>query len=287
MSINRTVPIIILSIALLVAVYLPCGNAAALLIMDETFDSAIPAGWTQVQYSGTGLWQWSNDTITNYEPLNYEGGFLSADSDTCSHDVYDVGLFTPSMNMTGLTSVQIAFDKNFQSFSGDEASVATYSGGTGVGNLEEQLGFWDADDPPEGEHVSYMIDPSTYADPSDVYVEFWYSSGGGTWKWSFSIDNLLIEGEGTVGYDTPWSPVIMQPLVTTNLGKANALWQCIEPYFSECDDAEVLAMMEQVQAHMQLATSIGNPIAASGALSQALEIMDELAVRLACPCASQ
>jgi hypothetical protein len=92
-----------------------------------------------------------------------------------------------------------------------------------------------------------------------------------------------------VGYeiDTLWSPVITQPLVTTALGKANTLWQCIEPYFAECDDAEVLAMMERVQTQMQLAASIGNPIAASGALSQALEIMDELAVRLTCPCAIQ
>lgn len=198
MSNNRTVPIIILSIALLVAVYLPCGSAASTYIMDETFDGAIPSGWTQVRYSGTGLWQWSDDTSSAYKPLNSEDGYLIADSDGNGGDVYDVGLFTPSMDMTGLTSVQIAFDKNFQVFGYQEGRVATYSGGTGVGNLEEQLGFWDVDDPDGGEHVSYNINPSTYADPSDVYVEFWYSTLEGTWKWSFSIDNLQIDGDSSL-----------------------------------------------------------------------------------------
>jgi len=193
MSNNRTMLIIILSITLLVALYLPSGNAAAPLIIDETFDSSIPAGWTQVQYSGTGLWQWSNDSLTAiFEPLNYEGGFLSADSNSNNGVVYDVGLFTSPMDMTGLTSVQIAFDKNFQEYTSCEASVATYSGGTGIANVEELLGYWNADDLPEGEHVSYTIDPSTYADPSDVYVEFWYSTDGNDWEWSFSIDNLQI-----------------------------------------------------------------------------------------------
>ena len=189
----RSIPIFILSIMLLVALYMPFESTAAPLIIDETFDSAIPAGWTQVQYSSTGLWQWSDDTITNYPPLNYDGGFLSADSDSNIGIYYDVGLFTTSMDMSGLTSVQIAFDKNFQVIGGgDTASVSTYSGGTGMANFEEELGFWNVDDLIEGEHVSYIIDPSTYDDASDVYVEFWYSSGDGDWEWSFSIDNLQI-----------------------------------------------------------------------------------------------
>ncbi len=80
------------------------------------------------------------------------------------------------------------------------------------------------------------------------------------------------------------SPASMRPLVTTALAKANTLWQCIGPYFAACDDGDVLAMVEQVQAHIQHAASIGNPIAASGELFKAVAILEELAARLACPC---
>jgi parallel beta-helix repeat protein len=93
--------------------------------------------------------------------------------------------------------------------------------------------------------------------------------------YEYEIDSVLV------------SPASMRPLVTTALAKANAVWQCIAPYFSDCEDAEVLALMDQVQAHMQHAASIGNPIAASGELAKALGIMNELSARLSCPCAVQ
>jgi beta propeller repeat protein len=90
----------------------------------------------------------------------------------------------------------------------------------------------------------------------------------------------------SVGYeiDTLWSPVSAQPLVTTALENANNMWQCIYPYFAECDDVDVLALMDEVQAHMRCAMSIANPIEASGELNRAMSLMNELAIRLACPC---
>ena len=87
--------------------------------------------------------------------------------------------------------------------------------------------------------------------------------------------------------DTTWSPASMQPLVRAALANALARWQCIEPYFAECDDADVLALMGDVQMHMQRAASIFNPMGAGGELNKAIALMDELAVRLACPCAIQ
>jgi hypothetical protein len=94
-----------------------------------------------------------------------------------------------------------------------------------------------------------------------------------------------------VTYEEPpeskWSPVSMQPLVRTSLAKANMLWQCIEPYFADCDDADLLALMEEVQTHMQRTASIANPMEASGELNKAMALMDELTVRLECPCAAQ
>lgn len=169
---------------------IPTGSMAA-PILTESFDTGIPASWTQIQYSGDGWWEWASSVY--YEPPNTDGYFATADSDSNSSLVYDVGLFTPAMDMSGLTSVSIYVDRNFQDFAGyGEAHIATYSGSTSASDLEETLWYSTADDPVGGVEFSTTFVPSTYDDPSHVYVEFWYSTEGGTYKWSFSIDNVMI-----------------------------------------------------------------------------------------------
>jgi len=124
-----------------------------------------------------------------------------ADSDGNFGVKYDVGLFTPSIDMSGLTSVTLSVDKNFQAnLEGDEASISIYSGGTGTSYFEEELWYSTVDDPAGGEHYTAAFDPSGYSDPSNVYIEFWYSTNEGTWVWYFIIDNVVV-GKTVINQD--------------------------------------------------------------------------------------
>ncbi len=170
-------------------------NSKAILL-DEDFGSGIPGSWTQAVYSGTGIWQWSGDIGPSYgQPSNTDGNYATADSDANSSWVYDVGLFTPSMDMTDGVVVLIDVDRNFQDLGGNDiAAIRTYSGGTAPGNLEEVLWIQTGiDDPLAGIHVQYMINATVYADPTDVYIEFYYSTAGGTYQWNFAIDNVYVD----------------------------------------------------------------------------------------------
>ena len=159
----------------------------------EAFDAGIPADWTQVTYSGDGYWESCDNCGTYYEPINTDGKFATADSDGNNTLVFDVGLFTSAFDMSGESAMYLDYDRNFQDYAGDgEIAIRTYSGGTGAANFEEELDWATTDDPSAGVHKTYMFDPSTYADPSEVYIEFWYSTNGGTYAWSFSIDNVMV-----------------------------------------------------------------------------------------------
>ncbi|MCK5337946.1 MAG: carboxypeptidase regulatory-like domain-containing protein, partial [Bacteroidales bacterium] len=172
----------------------PQTDGAKALLLDEAFTTGIPGSWTQNVYSGTGIWQWSGTIGGSYGvPPNSDGLYATADSDANSSWVYDVGLFTPSMDMTGGVAVTIDVDRNFQDIGGNDiAAVRVYSGGTAPGNLEVTLWQQSFDDQYAGVHASYLIDATVYADPSDVYVEFYYSTAGGTYQWNFAIDNVYI-----------------------------------------------------------------------------------------------
>jgi hypothetical protein len=86
----------------------------------------------------------------------------------------------------------------FEDFAGDgQAWVATYSGGTNYpANLEDVLIYMDldGDDGQTGGGAPFTasIDTSGYAYPDDVYLGFWYTTDGGTYAWSYSIDDILV-----------------------------------------------------------------------------------------------
>jgi hypothetical protein len=175
-------------------------------VITEGFEGAFPpAGWSQVVWSGTGFWQKELYGWDFYEPPGTGSWYAEADSDEYWLDVFDVGLFTPSMNLVGAADVEIVYDRNFQDYAGDGAfAVSTYSGGTGGGNFEEQL-FWKGTDDPSAGVADHTLnfDPSGYANPADVYVEFWYSTEGGTYAWKASIDDVTIDVGSTAGYYAP------------------------------------------------------------------------------------
>jgi hypothetical protein len=183
--------------------------AGVLVAINEGFETEIPGDWTIVQYTGTGTWEHSlYGGGTTYEP--YDGnpgsppagnvGFARADSDEHGTDVFDTELFTPAMDFSGsIGAATIDLQHCFEDYSDHgQATICTYSGGMDpIANLEETLIYMDvdADDGTSsgGAPFSDVFDPSTYADPSEVYVGFWYTNDGAYCAWSYTIDDVLIQ----------------------------------------------------------------------------------------------
>lgn len=169
-------------------------SVSAQYLIDEGFEDATfpPTGWSMTQWSGTGVWvRMDYGGVTYYEPNGTGAWFATADSDEYSTDVFDVGLFSPVMDLSGETSVPFIAEVVFQEYTGcGEAAINTYSGGTAAGNFEEQLWYQNTDF--AAATVSFNFDPSGYTNPAQVYVEFWYSTAGGTYCWNFAIDDVRI-----------------------------------------------------------------------------------------------
>jgi hypothetical protein len=158
-----------------------------------------PNSWTQVVHSGTGRWeQWA------YGSHTYEAGgaglYYAGAQAYNSPDLFDVSLFTPSFDFSLFSNVSVVFWRNFQDYAGNgQGNISTYSGGTDIANFEEELWYGTSDDIPRtGIFTTLYFDPSTYADPSDVHIAWWYTddSGGSTSRWGFSIDDLVITAAG-------------------------------------------------------------------------------------------
>jgi len=157
----------------------PSGNKATLL--NESFATQIPVDWTQVLYSGTGTWNWN------------AGGYAEANSDANPSDVFDVGLFTNSLDFTGNLMGLVTFTRNLQDYAGSGAGqLAVYSGGTSPSHLEQVLWYKSTDDAGITTET-YTFDPNSFADPSDVYFEFWYSTEGDTYAWYLKLYDVVVE----------------------------------------------------------------------------------------------
>jgi hypothetical protein len=82
----------------------------------------------------------------------------------------------------------------FEDYAGmGQATICTYSGGA----LEETLIYMDLDgddgQPYGGAHFAATFDPLSYSDPSDIQIGWWYTTDGGTYAWSYAIDDVLLQ----------------------------------------------------------------------------------------------
>jgi hypothetical protein len=162
-------------------------------LLSQGFEGSFPpAGWSITQYDGTGTWF----QIPYTDPYTYDPGgtgtYYAGAVDDIAEANYDVGLFTPAMDLTGLDDVTLTFWRCFQDFAGSgQAGVYTYSG-AGM-TYEEELWYSTVDDSPtSGIFTTLSFDPSTYTDPSEVYIEFWFTDDAYTGAWGFTIDDVNV-----------------------------------------------------------------------------------------------
>jgi len=164
-------------------------------IMTEDFEGSFPpSGWTIIQYSGNGTWEQEAYGVDTYEPPGTGSYYAEADSDEHASYIFDTGLFTPSIDCSECANVSLAFARNFQDFAGyGYAEVSTYSGGTDYpDDFEENLWNQTVDDPLGGVDTTLYFDPSGYADPTNVYIEFHYTTEGDVYCWKFAIDDVVL-----------------------------------------------------------------------------------------------
>ena len=151
-----------------------------------------PTGWTIVDHSGTGTWTCGVYGNHDCEPPGTGKNY--AECWQYSGETFDSSLFTPCFDFTGFSEVTLIFDRNFQGYLGNgQAAVNTYSGGILPSNFEEQLFYFNTNDPPSGvADTTNFLTVSSYSNPAEVYIEFWYTDDNiGNGK-GFCIDDVEI-----------------------------------------------------------------------------------------------
>ena len=73
-----------------------------------------------------------------------------------------------------------------------------------------------------------------------------------------------------------YTPASAQPLVATSLAKATSLWTDVLLWLPEELTPEQQAILDEVQSLIEGAGSLGNPIAANGALQRAITLLESL-----------
>ena len=179
------------------------GGGGTETIFAEDFEGgSIPAGWSETVYSGTGHWYIDQYVSGDcyYAPPGSGDYFMAADSDTYNTDVFDVGLFTSSFDLSGHTNIELSIAHAFEDYAGDgQAEINIYSGGV----FEDTIHYMDLDDDDGatggGSVQTFPIDTTGFTDASDCQLEFWFTTDGATYCWSYAIDDIEITGEASGG----------------------------------------------------------------------------------------
>jgi len=104
---------------------------------------------------------------------------------------------------------------------------------------------------------------------------------------TYLLENTISYHEGTFQGGSSVSPIaIYMPVVKTNLAKANGYWECINEKLPDEVTQDVSALIDQVGTYMNDALTLSNPIATSGKLIKAIELMAQLDDELDLGCIS-
>ena len=211
---NKIISIVV-GLVLIVTIVPMLPNVKATNLLSESFNTWLPAGWSETVYSGDGHWQQSSDSSEGRAPSGGAAPWAIADSDNDSHstELFDVGLFTPNVNLTGVeTPVYLDCGYSFRQAGSDLGKIRVWSTGGTV--LEQTLETITV----EGSgNIHDQLDVANYSSTDDIQIEFYYSTQTATYRWFFGVDNVKIEnafGNEPPSFGTP-SPVngsISQPL---------------------------------------------------------------------------
>jgi len=165
-----------------------------------------PPGWTIINWGGTGTWNCGAYMCAHANAPPGTGlDYAECWSDGVGY-TFDCSLVTPAYDLSAAYTLPLTleFDRNLQGYGTGRFMVNIYSGGLTLTDFEENPLDLTIDDPSGGvANVLLTFDPSGYADPSQVYVEFYYYNSNICSDCGVGIDDVHI-------YDFSSTPIYNQ-----------------------------------------------------------------------------
>ncbi len=162
-----------------------------ILFPSEDFDPGLPVGWT-VEDSGDNVgdaWYAETFAFGSLEPP-----YMYVYSDFVAH--IDERLISPSFSTLGYNTVTLAFDNYFTNEGVSDFAAVDVSTDGGTSWTNATIYTDDIE-----EYPTYLDISAWAANEADVKVRFRYDDGG-TWAWSWSVDNVEVLGQ-TAGEGIP------------------------------------------------------------------------------------
>ena len=159
------------------------------VLINESFDTFPPAGWTVEDINNDGITWYGCDNTTNPNgPLNgANGSYACVDSDEAGSAVYvEEALISPSFDCSGSTTVTLQFWHYYNNISSDSAAVEVSTDGGATWTAVETY----TADTANGEQASLDIS-AVAAGQSDVMVRFYYDDAD-VWAWYWFIDDVVV-----------------------------------------------------------------------------------------------
>lgn len=184
-------------------------------VIDESFSgTGTPSGWSVVNKSGTGYcsggWRFNNPG-GRANNTGGSGNFAIADSDWTGYCWMDTELRTPSLNLSGYSTVRLIFRTHFRAYDYSRAAVdVSINGGSTWTNV------WYRTSDYQGQ-VNLDIS-SLAARRSGVIVRFRYYNA--YWDWWWEVDNVQIGTPNTA----PTTPTSLSAALAAG-NAINLSWQ--------------------------------------------------------------
>ncbi|MEO8196305.1 MAG: IPTL-CTERM sorting domain-containing protein [Thermoanaerobaculia bacterium] len=188
------------------------------VLLSESFDTSIPAGWAVVDNAGSGV-VWTNLAGCT-EPGNWTGGsgdLGCVSSDRFGRAEFDTELQTPVIDLSSsVAPASLTFNANYQNFAGLDFFDVDVSTNGAAGPWTNLL-TWNEDhgtsDGTPG--VAVNLDIASVVGQANVMFRFhYYDPNQGDWDWYAMVDDVVVTA--TAGNGPP--PVEVPTLSEVGLG---------------------------------------------------------------------
>lgn len=171
----------------------PAGRTEVTLLSEDFEGTFPPAGWTVSNAStncvAPGVPDWTNTNPGNRANLTGGSGlFAIADSDSCGNgSLLDAQLWTPALDMTGLTDARVSFATDYNDLVADAGNdMALLDFSTDAGATWTNLFTWNED------HRGPLLVEQDFAGGGEASATVRWYYNNATWDWWWQIDDVTI-----------------------------------------------------------------------------------------------
>lgn len=190
-------------------------SSKAQTIINEDFEgTGVPSSWTQTTLASDGGWKHGINTAlqsTSF-PITAHTNMIATNDDGCGQtcDKSNDFIYSPSFNLTGVTTAALKFDVFFYegSYNGAQESLKleySTNGGTTWTVLQTLTGAAD--------WRTEIIDISSLGGNADVRIGFRYNDGSG-WTFGAALDNFNVSVP--VGLDVAVNSINLPTFIANN-----------------------------------------------------------------------